>query len=298
MNTNHTLVRLFALLFSSLPLSGFAQTTLPILSSELSAHHVPLAKSSIHLDTLMLDYRPLVSATGGDWTSSSTGESFQVMALRTTGAQTTGLTEAVVKMEASLGEEMPIDVHAPVGVDVQIFSLAEDGRSSTGHLLRIQQSSETIYLRTSINETTLLKKFLSALAIASPGNTEDLFADLPLAVTVPEEFPFRYVGKAPMVGHAFEGTEGTLVGLDDGAMMSELVALDEATLRSQVGEEAVIHRDGNDLLVYGYDESDGTFQVFGLRSIGGKIVALMGQGKHQEGLEAQLLSLLKSLQAR
>lgn len=268
------------------------------LGRSITQHHVRLASSALHLDTTAVDFRPLISFQGGDWNSLTSDANFSVMAFRNADSPSAELQAVVGHIDAATKSSTPLSLTQTGDWNTTLIRTDFAEETTSSYSFRATRGNDIIYLTANLFSETQIRALLNSLVLSQEVTSSDPFAELPLSLKLPADFPMQFAGKVPMLGFAFQGEGETMVGLDDGAMMSDLLALDEEVIRSQVGEEATIRINGEDKLIFQYEEKEGNFQVFGIRGIGDQSVALMGQGGHTARMEADLLALLEGLEAR
>jgi len=277
---------------------AYGQTTDFSLGETLTKQHVPLVGSKLYLDTSSVDFRPLISLGSGDWLSDTSEASFSVMAIQKADSPSAKMQAPFNQVDSAIDSGSPLSLNQIENWETTLSRTDFDEETKSSYSFRAVRGNDVIYLTANLLSKTQIRSLLSSLVLSQEVTSSDPFSGLPLSPKLPADFPLQFAGKVPMLGFAFQGEGETMVGLDDGAMMSDLLRLDEAAIRSQVGEGATVRIDGDDKLIFGYEEKDGTFQVFGIRGIGDQSVALMGQGGHTARMEADLLALLEGLEAR
>jgi hypothetical protein len=277
---------------------AYGQTTDFSLGKSLTEHHVPLVDSKLYLDTSNVDFRPLISLQSGDWLSDTSDASFLVLALQKADSPTEKMQATFNPVDSAINGGTPLTLNQIGNWETTLSRTESDEETTSSYSFRATRGNEIIYLTANLLSETQIRALLGSLVLSQEVTSSDPFSELPLSPKLPADFPLQFAGKVPILGFAFQGDGETMVGLDDGAMMSDLLRLDEAAIRSQVGQEATVRIDGDDKLIFGYEEKDGIFQVFGIRAIGDQSVALMGQGEHTARMEEDLLTLLEGLEAR
>ena len=270
------------------------------LAATQGPRHLRLAGSELALDTSRIALHPTIGAPGVDWASPSGQLTLGVLAFEMPDLSRVSTTRVLYNIfrvrRASLDS---VRLAAAGEWEVTLFTSPTFPNADDDARLLVRQGETVRLLSIAGADASQLRDLLAALALA-PKTESGPLGQLSLKLTAPPSFSLEYTGFDSAMGVTYASADAsTLVGFNSlaGGAGAPLLKLSPDGLRAQFAGQVFEH-DGDSRLGFGYERDGSRFSVFAVRIIGDAGVLLMGEGKHSPQLEAELLAILRSGEAR